>query len=177
MTGPMPITRRQFGAAALGVVGAAGAARGAAAQPYPDGLLIYDGEEYVELAAYASLQPSGLLTMAFGRVEEIPAADRIPMLICNLGMWSVGSIWFTSHRVFVDGRAERRRLTFALNRVNIRTTRLRIRTLEEAGSLQELIGAVKAGPDNPAYAAFAVTNGAIVRHYLVQMRAPDVAHG
>lgn len=168
------LSRRRFGAVTLGGFGAVlPAPAGAIQGPYPDGLLIYDGEEYVELAAYASLHPSGLLRMAFGTVDEIPVVERIPMLICNLGMWSVGSAWFTSRRIFDDGRAERRRLTFALNRMNIRTTRLRIKSLEDAGALQDLMHGVKAGPDNPAYAVFAVTNGAIVRHYLVQMRLAD----
>lgn len=172
-TEPIRLSRRQFAAAALGSAGAALPALAGAAQPYPEGLLIYDGEEFVELATYASMLPSGLLTMSFGKVDEIPATDRVPMLICNLGMWHVGGVWFTTRRIFDDSRAERRRLTFALNRMSMRTTRLRITALEDAAATQELMKSVKAGPDNPAYAAFAVTNGAIVRHYLVEMRAPD----
>lgn len=167
------LSRRQFAAAAIGGAGAALPALAGAAQPYPEGLLIYDGEEFMELAAYASMLPSGLLTMSFGKVDEIPVADRVPMLICNLGMWHVGTVWFTTRRAFDDSRAERRRLTFALNRMNMRTTRLRIKSLEDAPAMQGLMKSVKAGPDNPAYAAFAVTNGAIVRHYLVEMRLDD----
>jgi hypothetical protein len=170
---PRHLSRRQFAAAAFGGAGAALPALAGAAQPYPEGLLIYDGEEFTELAAYGSLKPSGLLMMAFGTVDEIPAVTHVPMLICNLGMWSVANVWFTTRRIFDDGRAERRRLTFAFNRVNIRTTRLRIRTLEDADGLRGLQKSVNAGPDNPAYAVFAVTNGAIVRHYLVQVRPSD----
>lgn len=168
----MPLTRRAFGCTALGGFVAALPAA-AAAQPYPDGLLIYDGEEFLELAAYASQQRSGVLAMSYGTVEEIPAVDRVPMLICNLGMWQVGTVWFTTRRIFDDDRAERRRLSFALNRMNMRTTRLRIRALEDAKATLDLMKSVKASPDNPAYAVFAVSNGTVVRHYLVEMRAPD----
>jgi hypothetical protein len=172
---PASLGRRRFGAVLLGALGAAVPAPAGAAQPYPEGLLVYDGEEFLELATYASLHPSGVLTMRFGTVDEIPAVDRVPMLICNLGLWSVTTVWFTSRRIFDHGGAERRAVPFAVNRMNLRTTRLRIRSLDDPTATQALMTAVKAGPDNPAYAVFAVTNRAVVRHYLVQMRAADAA--
>lgn len=169
---PGLLSRRQFGATALGTVGAL-SGRTAGAQPYPDGLLIADGDDLVELAAYAALRSSGVLTMAYGTLDEVPAVERVPMVICNLGLWYVSMVWCTTRRIFDDGRTERRRLTFALNRVNMRTTRLRIATLEEPRRLQSLLRGLDASTDNPAYAVFGVTNGAIARYYLARIRPED----
>lgn len=160
-------TRRSL-LAALAMV-AAGRRLLEAQRQYPEGLLLVDDDGPQELGAYAVLRPNGRLTMAFGTRDDILAAPRIPMIVCNLGLWPVGAVWVTSDAIFEDARAERRQLPFSVNRASVRTTRLRIGALEDPANIRRLAHAIGAGPGRSVYAVFTTSNGPMTRHYLVRI--------
>lgn len=146
------------------------------AQPrYPDGLLLVDDDGPQEIGAFAVLHTSGRLAMGAGALDDILAAPRIPMIVCNMGQWEVGSVWVTSAAIFHDPNAERRELPFVINRASLRTTRLRIAALEDPVNIRRLARAVGAGPGRPFYAVFTANGGASTRHYLVRLTSADTA--
>lgn len=164
------LTRRALLSAAPA---AAAAGLGLSAPRYPDGLLLVDEEGPQEIGAYAVLHTSGRLAMAAGSLDDIFAAPRIPMIVCNMGLWEVGAVWVTSGAIFHDANAERRELPYVVNRASMRTTRLRIVALEDSANIRRLAEVVGAGPGRPLYAVFTANGGAATRHYLVRLTSAE----
>lgn len=170
----MPAVTRRAVLSVLGAVPAmAATARPSRAQRFPDGLLVQEHDDLLEVGTFAELRGNGRLHMAFGSFEDIPAVARVRMVVCNLGQFELGAVWVTSRAIFDNEHAERRQLAYVINRVSIRTTRNRVAALEGSASIGRLLTAVGAGAGNPGYAVFTVANGPVTRNYLVELRLGD----
>lgn len=171
MQRPSRLSRREFAAVALG--SAAVAVPVGAAPKLPVGVFVASPEETVELQAYAGHHGFGRLTMAEGLLADIPVVDRVPMLVCNLPHWWLQTLWFASQRIFYDDNAERRQLNYTVRRYSMTTLAATARALGDPDGVTRLLRAVGATEANPGYVIASVSNGAVERDYLAEVRPPS----
>lgn len=166
------LSRREFAALAAGGAAAFGSRVARAAPKLPFGVFVSSPEDTVELRAYADHHGFGRLTLAQGLLADIPAVPRIPVVLCNMPGWWLQTMWLASQRIFYDDVAERRQLTYTMRRYSVSAIGASVRELNEPAGIAKLLAAVGASDANPAYVVVTLTNGHVVRDYLVELR-PD----
>lgn len=166
------LSRREFAVFAAGGAAALGSRVVLAAPKLPVGVFVSRPEDTVELRAYADHHGFGRLRLSEGLLADIPAVPRIPIVLCNLPNWWLATMWLASQRIFYDDGAERRQLTYATRRYSITAVGASVRELDDPDGIAKLMMAVGASDANPAYVVVALTNGHVVRDYLVELR-PD----
>ena len=115
--------------------------RPVAAQGYSHGVFVGTQHGPIELTAYAEVVTNGQLRMAKGSRENIPTLSDIQRVLCNLPNWEPGAIMIANQAIFLDEKAERRELRFAVRRLNISALELRVEDLER----KDRLGAVDSG--------------------------------
>ncbi len=104
----------------------------------------------IELTAFAEVVTNGQLRMAKGSRENIPTLSEIERVLCNLPNWEPGAIMIANQAIFLDDKAERRELRFAVRRLNISALELRVEDLERKDRLAQWIQGVGASETSPA---------------------------
>ncbi len=163
------LSRREF--VALGTGAGVALARVANAAPkFPVGVFVSSPDETIELRAYADHHGFGRLRLAQGLLADIPAVRRIPVVLCNMPNWWLQTMWMASQRIFYDDSAERRQLVYTARRYSVSAVGASAHELDDSGGIAKLMAAVGADDANPAYVVVALTNGHVVRDYLVELR-------
>src|SRR4030095_15339804 len=119
---------------------------------YSHGVFIGTPHGPIELTAYAEVASNGRLRMAKGSRENIPTLSEIQRVLCNLPNFEPGAIMISSQDIFIDEKAERREIRFAVRRLNITALELRVEDLERKDRLAQLVQGVGASETSPAYA-------------------------
>lgn len=163
------LSRREFVTLGTGV-GVALARAANAAPKWPVGVFVSRPDETVELRAYADHHGFGRLRLAHGLLADIPAVPRVPVVLCNLPNWWLQTMWMASQRIFYDDGAERRQLVYTARRYSVSAVGASVRELDAPDGIAKLMAAVGADDANPAYVVVALTNGHVVRDYLVELR-------
>lgn len=163
------LSRREF--VALGSGAGVAVTRAANAAPkLPVGVFVSSPDETIELRAYADHHGFGRLRLSQGLLADIPTVSRVPVVLCNLPNWWLQTMWLASQRIFYDDSAERRQLVYTARRYSVTAIGASVRELETAEGIAKLMAAVGADDANPAYVVVALSNGHVVRDYLVELR-------
>lgn len=170
MSAHLRLSRREFAAMALAGAGAPPAAAAAAAPKFPVGVFIANPDETVELEAYADHHGFGRLRMSYGLLGDIPVVEQAPVVVCNLASWWLQTVWFTSQRIFYEDAAERRQLSYTVRRYSMTTVAAIVRGLDDDKGVARLMAAVGANRTTPGYLVATISNGAVVRDYLGEVR-------
>jgi len=114
---------------------------------YSHGVFVGTSHGPIELTAYAEVATNGRLRMAKGSRENIPTLSEVLRVLCNLPNWQPGAIMIASQDIFIDEKAERRELRFAVRRgIGLYTPKLYGATVADALSVDdstvELYGAL-----------------------------------
>jgi hypothetical protein len=140
-------------------------------QGYSHGVFIGTPHGPIELTAYAEVVTNGQLRMAKGSRENIPTLSEIQRVLCNLPNFEPGAIMIANQDIFIDEKAERREIRFAVRRLNISALELKVEDLERKDRLAQLIQGVGASESSPAYAfVVMVGNGMSRRFYPFRVR-------
>ena len=121
--------------------------RARAGQGYSHGVFVGTPHGPIELTAYAEVVTNGQLRMAKGSRENIPTLSDIQRVLCNLPNWEPGAIMIANQAIFLDEKAERREIRFAVRRLNISALELKVEDLERKDRLAQLIQGVGASED------------------------------
>ncbi len=142
-----------------------------ASQGYSHGVFVGTQHGPIELTAYAEVVTNGQLRMAKGSRENIPTLSDIQRVLCNLPNFEPGAIMIANQDIFIDEKAERREIRFAVRRLNISALELKVEDLERKDRLAQLIQGVGASESSPAYAfVVMVGNGMSRRFYPFRVR-------
>jgi hypothetical protein len=137
---------------------------------YSHGVFVGTPNGPIELTAYAEVVTNGQLRMAKGSRENIPTLLDIQRVLCNLPNWEPGAIMIASQEIFIDEKAERRELRFAVRRLNISALELRVEDLERKDRLAQLLQGVGASEKSPAYAFVVMVGNGMSRFYPFRVR-------
>jgi hypothetical protein len=141
-----------------------------AGQGYSHGIFIGTPHGPIELTAYAEVVTNGQLRMAKGSRENIPTLSEIQRVLCNLPNWEPGAIMIANQAIFLDEKAERRDLRFAVRRLNISALELRVEDLERKDRLAQLIQGVGASESSPAFVFVVMAGNGMSRFYPFRVR-------
>lgn len=136
---------------------------------YIDGVFIHAGEGPIELLTFADRTSSGQLRISAGSFEDVPVVPSVWRVLCSLPNWAPTAVWLSTKAIFRDELAERRRLPFAVRRLNIYALELRIADMESAESVSRLVRGVKATEADPAFLFVTMASSGITRDYVVQL--------
>lgn len=164
------MTRRHWIAAAAGVV--VGASR-TAAQSDLFGVFVQATGGSVELVAFADRTRYGQMRMASGTLEDVPALSSPARFLANVPTWKHVSVWLSTRAIFTDDFAERRVVPFASRLVNVAATEIRVADFEDPARAAQLLKAVRASRENPAYLFISLDNGSVTRDYMIEVRPED----
>jgi hypothetical protein len=144
---------------------------GAQAIRYIDGIFIAPkgATVPVELIAYAEALSTGVLRMQHGSLEDAPLVHEISGAFVSLPNWKPLGAFIGTTELFRDDRAERRRLSFAIQPRNVYAVALRIVDLESREKIESLLKAVRASADTPGYAFVVVASEAHVKYYPMRL--------
>ena len=137
---------------------------------YSHGVFIGTPHGPIELTAYAEVVTNGQLRMAKGSRENIPTLSDIQRVLCNLPNWEPGAIMIANQAIFLDEKAERRDLRFAVRRLNISALELRVEDLERKDRLAQLIQGVGASETSPAFLFVVMAGNGMSRFYPFKVR-------
>ncbi len=138
---------------------------------YSHGVFVGTQHGPIELTAYAEVVTNGQLRMAKGSRENIPTLSDIQRVLCNLPNFEPGAIMIANQDIFIDEKAERREIRFAVRRLNISALELKVEDLERKDRLAQLIQGVGASEESPAFAfVVMVGNGMSRRFYPFRVR-------
>jgi hypothetical protein len=137
---------------------------------YSHGVFIGTPHGPIELTAYAEVVANGQLRMAKGSRENIPTLSDIQRVLCNLPNWQPGAIMIANQEIFIDDKAERRELRFAVRRLNISALELKVEDLERKDRLARLMQGVGASETSPAYAFVVMVGNGLSRFYPFRVR-------
>jgi len=149
------------------ILSGSGAASG---QSYLPGVFVATEHGPIELTAYAEVVTNGQLRMAKGSRENIPTLADIQRVLCNLPNWQPGAIMIANQEIFIDEKAERRELRFAVRRLNISALELKVEDLERRDRLAQLIQGVGASEKSPAYVFVVMVGNGMSRFYPFRVR-------
>jgi hypothetical protein len=139
-------------------------------QGYSHGVFVGTQHGPIELTAYAEVVTNGQLRMAKGSRENIPTLSDIQRLLCNLPNWEPGAIMIANQAIFLDEKAERRELRFAVRRLNISALELKVEDLERKDRLAQLIQGVGASETSPAFVFVVMAGNGMNRFYPFRVR-------
>jgi len=142
----------------------------ATGQGYSHGVFVGTPHGPIELTAYAEVVTNGQLRMAKGSRENIPTLSDIQRVLCNLPNWEPGAIMIANQAIFLDEKAERRDLRFAVRRLNISALELRVEDLERKDRLAQLIQGVGASETSPAFVFVVMAGNGMSRFYPFRVR-------
>jgi hypothetical protein len=144
---------------------------GAQAVRYIDGIFIAprDATAPIELIAYAEALSTGVLRMQHGSLEDAPLVHEISGAFVSLPNWKPAGAFIGTTELFRDDRAERRRLSFAVQPRNVYAVALRIVDLESREKIESLLKAVRASAENPGYAFIVVAAETHVKYYPLRL--------
>ena len=137
---------------------------------YSHGVFVGTPHGPIELTAYAEVVTNGRLRMAKGSRENIPTLADIQRVLCNLPNWQPGAIMIANQAIFLDDKAERRELRFAVRRLNISALELKVEDLERKDRLSQLMQGVGASESSPAYAFVVMVGNGMSRFYPFRVR-------
>jgi hypothetical protein len=137
---------------------------------YSHGVFVGTPHGPIELSAYAEVATNGQLRMAKGSRENIPTLSDIQRVLCNLPNWQPGAIMIASQDIFIDEKAERRELRFAVRRLNISALELKVEDLERKERLAQLLEGVGASEKSPAFAFVVMVGNGMSRFYPFRVR-------
>jgi len=137
---------------------------------YATGVFVGTQHGPIELTAYAEVVTNGQLRMAKGSRENIPTLLDIQRVLCNLPNWQPGAVMVANEEIFINEKAERRELRFAVRRLNISALELRVEDLERRDSLARLLQGVGASEKSPAYAFVVMVGNGMSRFYPFRVR-------
>lgn len=143
----------------------------AAQSRYIDGVFIHAGAEPIELLTFADRISSGQLRLSSGSFEDVPIVSSVSRILCSLPTWTPAAVWLSTKRIFRDEYAERRRLPYAVRRLNIYAIELRIADVESPESASRLTRSVGATDEDPAFLFVTMSSSGITRDYIVQLAA------
>jgi len=141
-----------------------------ASQGYSHGVFVGTQHGPIELTAYAEVVTNGQLRMAKGSRENIPTLSDIQRVLCNLPNWEPGAIMIANQAIFLDEKAERRDLRFAVRRLNISALELRVEDLERKDRLAQLLQGVAASEQSPAFVFVVMVGNGMSRFYPFRVR-------
>jgi hypothetical protein len=113
----------------------------AAQGSYSHGVFVGTEHGPIELTAYAEVVTDGQLRMAKGSRQNVPTLSDIQRLLCNLPNWQPGAVMIANEDIFMNEKAERRELRFAVRRLNISALELKVEDLERRERLAQMIEA------------------------------------
>jgi hypothetical protein len=137
---------------------------------YSHGVFVGTSDGPIELTAYAEVATNGRLRMAKGSRENIPTLSEVLRVLCNVPNWQPGAIMIASQDIFVDEKAERRELRFAVRRLNISALELKVEDLERRDRLAQLLEGVGASETSPAFAFVVMVGNGMSRFYPFKVR-------
>ena len=137
---------------------------------YQPGIFVGTEHGPIELTAYAEVVTNGQLRMAKGSRENIPTLSDIQRVLCNLPNWEPGAIMIANQAIFLDEKAERRELRFAVRRLNISALELKVEDLERKDRLAQLIQGVGASETSPAFVFVVMAGNGMSRFYPFRVR-------
>ena len=137
---------------------------------YSHGVFVGTPHGPIELTAYAEVATNGRLRMAKGSRENIPTLSEVLRVLCNLPNWQPGAIMIASQDIFIDEKAERRELRFAVRRLNISALELKVEDLERKDRLAQLLEGVGASETSPAFAFVVMVGNGMSRFYPFKVR-------
>ena len=137
---------------------------------YTHGVFVGTEHGPIELTAYAEVVTNGQLRMAKGSLQNVPTLSDIQRLLCNVPNWQPGAIMIANQDIFIDEKAERRDLRFAVRRLNISALELKVEDLERKDRLAQVMQGVGASEKSPAYVFVVMVGNGMSRFYPFQVR-------
>ena len=134
-------------------------------QGYSHGIFVGTPHGPIELTAYAEVGTNGQLRMAKGARQNVPTLSDIQRLLCNLPNWQPGAVMIANEDIFMNEKAERRELRFAVRRLNISALELKVEDLERSERLAQLMQGVGASERSPAYVFVVMVGNGMSRFY------------
>ena len=134
-------------------------------QGYVTGVFVATPDGPIELSAWAEVTRTGQLRMAKASLENVPTLTDVRGILCNLPNWKPSAVMIASEAIFRDERAERREVAFTLRVVNISAFEVRVEDIERKDRLAQLVRAVRATAQAPAYVFIAVSTSGLDRLY------------
>lgn len=172
MTAIAWVVRAAVTAAAIVVVGVTDAR----AQDLLPGMFVGTPDGPQELAIYAERSSSGrIMKLPRSPLDDIQHVAHTVRLICNLPNWTLRSVWLSTAQVFTDSNAERRTLTIVQRRLTISAVLVRVVPSENHERWQELLAAVGASAENPAYLFATMESDGLVRDFMVAIDPPSAS--
>ena len=139
-------------------------------QGYSHGIFVGTPHGPIELTAYAEVGTNGQLRMAKGAPQNVPTLSDIQRLLCNLPNWQPGAVMIANEDIFMNEKAERRELRFAVRRLNISALELKVEDLERSERLAQLMQGVGASERSPAYVFVVMVGNGMSRFYPFRVR-------
>ena len=139
-------------------------------QGYLPGVFVATEHGPVELTAWAEVTRTGQLRMAKASLENVPTLTEVRGILCNLPNWRPGAVMIASEAIFRDERAERREVAFAVRLKNISAFEVRVEDVERKDRLAELVRAVRATEEAPAYVFIVMSTNGLNRLYPFRVR-------
>jgi hypothetical protein len=137
---------------------------------YIDGVFVAPrGGSPIELIAYAEARSTGVLRMQRGSLEDAPFIHELVSVLASMPNWRPQSVTVSTEEVFRDERAERRRLVFAVNKLNVYAFGMRIVDLERRDEINSLLKSVRASAVNPGYAFIGMEADGYIRYYAMRL--------
>lgn len=155
---------------AAAVVALAGFASEAQVVRYIDGIFVAPRTGApIELIAYAEQTSVGRLRMVEGTLDDAPLVHEVVSVLASLPHWKPIGAFVTTTELFKDERAERRNMSFAVSKLNVYALGLRIADLESRDKIEDILEAVRASYDKPAYAFIVMSNDGYIRYYPMRL--------
>jgi hypothetical protein len=136
-----------------------------AEQGYQSGVFVATPHGPIELTAWAEVMRSGQLRMAKASLENVPTVTDFLGILCNVPNWRPGGVMIASEAIFRDERAERREVAYALRLKNITAFEVRVEDVERKDRLAQLVRAVRASEQMPAYVFIVMSTNGLNRLY------------
>lgn len=142
---------------------------------YIDGIFVAPkgGTAPVELIAYAEALSTGILRMQHGSLEDAPLVHEISGAFVSVPNWKPAGAFIGTTELFHNDRAERRRLSVAVQPRNVYAVALRIADLESREKIESLLKAVRASAETPGYAFIVVASETHVKYYPLRLTSVE----
>jgi hypothetical protein len=127
----------------------------------------------IELIAYAEALSTGVLRMQHGSLEDAPLVHEISGAFLSIPNWKPVGAFVGTTELFRDDRAERRRLSLAVQPRNVYAVALRLVDLERREKIESLLEAVRASADAPGYAFIVIASETHVKYYPMRLTAME----
>jgi hypothetical protein len=158
----------------LGMTMLLASAVSAQAVRYIDGVFVApkNGTAPIELIAYAEARTTGVLRMLHGALDDAPLVHEVAGVLVSLPNWQPLGALVGTTELFRDELAERRQLSFAVQRRNVYAVAVRLVDLERRERIEQLLKSVRASAEVPGYAFVIVGSENHVKYFPIRL-TPD----